>query len=270
MKNLLRQLFHHIYQRRTTCSIQHCLHIPIEIETPEALAVGLVSFASSHVNRFDLETLGQDVGIFRIGPGANFSLRRLACLSDYVRGPIWVLGPNTSSTSLAISIGVDDLAFLWGPTLIHDSMIKTEKGSIVPVNPSQICRENEIESHFTRKIPCGGQLHQKLFSPECRLLIGSDNFKEIQNCMLTVEGARDRVARDLQIPGAYPKAYASDGYTFSANSRKYATLTFGKTCKKRTGNAQRYHCGPVAIGVYRLRITPGRQCWFGLGVYRQC
>lgn len=69
----------------------------------KALAVGLVSFTRSHANRFDLETLDQDLGTLNIGPDANSSLRELACLAEYVRGPIWALGPNTSSAGLALS-----------------------------------------------------------------------------------------------------------------------------------------------------------------------
>lgn len=98
-----------------------------------ALAVGLVSFTTSHANRIDVETLNQALGTFEIGPGANFSLRRLVCLFRVCPRPC--LGPraNTSSADMALPIDVDDIAFLWDPISIHGSMIETEKGLIVPV-----------------------------------------------------------------------------------------------------------------------------------------
>lgn len=54
----------------------------------KALALGLVSFAVSHVNRFDVETFRKEIGTFNMGSGATFALRELACLGDFVCGPV--------------------------------------------------------------------------------------------------------------------------------------------------------------------------------------
>lgn len=140
----------------------------------KALAVGLVSSATTHANRFDIDILEQDLRTFKISRDINFFLRGLACLSDYVRGPVWVLGRNKSSVAMALSIGVDDVAFLWGPIAIHENMIETEKGLIIPIERSSICREDEVECHFTRQKP--SHLHEKCLSAESRLLIGSRAF----------------------------------------------------------------------------------------------
>lgn len=174
----------------------------------KALAVGLVSFTRSHANRFDLETLDQDLGTLNIGPDANSSLRELACLAGYIRGPIWVLGPNTSSAGLALSISVNDLAFLWGSISVQESMIETEEGLIVPVKPSPICRENENRMSFHAQNPPPPL--PKPLSPECRVLIGSHAFEENPNCVATGERAEEQMAHELANPRYVSLGYAPD------------------------------------------------------------
>lgn len=137
----------------------------------KALAVGLVSFTVSHANRFDMDILEQDLKTFKISQDVNFSLCGMVCLSDYVRGPVWVLGHNKLSVVTALSISVDDIAFLWGPIAIHENLIETEKGLIVPVEQSSICQEDEVECHFMCQMP--SHLHEKCLSAESRLLITS-------------------------------------------------------------------------------------------------
>ena len=154
-------------------------------------------------------------------------------LREYVWGLVWVLGPNQSSVSMAISIGVDGIVFLWGPISLHRNFIETEKGLIVPVEPSTICRQGEIECHFTNQTPCN--LHEEPLSPESRLLISSRALRENPNCGTTVQDAERCVADALQPPGTYRAAYVPDGITASITAGRYATMTIGKTWKKREG-----------------------------------
>lgn len=130
----------------------------------KALALGLVA------NRFDVEMFLTEIGNFNVGSGATFPFRDLACLGNFVCGPVWVLGRNTSTAKLKVSMDVDDLGFLWGPIWLGDSVIRTERGFIVAVEPSDTCKEEETECHFVIEVP---RRHiPKPFSAKSRILIG--------------------------------------------------------------------------------------------------
>lgn len=141
----------------------------------KALALGLVSFSVSHVNRFDTELLEIPVHGFDIGPGTAFRLRSLACLRDSC-GPAWVLGSATSTAELKLSIDVNDFNFIWGPMWLIDSAIRTRKGGfIMAVGDVQ---EREIECHMLREL-----LPSRVptsFTPSTRLLIAAIQASTIQ------------------------------------------------------------------------------------------
>lgn len=211
----------------------------------KALALGLVSFTVSHVNRFDVETFRKEIGTFNVGSGATFALRELACLGDFVCGPFWVLGRNTSTAKLKISMDVDDFSFLWGPNWLVDSMIRTERGFVVAVEPSDPCKKEEIECYFGTEIP---RCHiRKTLSATSRILIGSNHhiYTVNRDCPTTVESVEDRVASELQLLGTSASGYDSDGYTLGANAGKNATATQQELEKEARPNPEGCTVEPI-------------------------
>lgn len=134
---------------------------------------------------------------------------------------------------------VDDFSFLWGPIWLVDSMIRTERGFIVAVEPSNTCKKEEIECHFGTEIP---RCHiRKTLSATSRILIGSNHhiYTVNRDCPTIVESVEDWVASELQLLGTSASGYDSGGYTLGANAGKYATATLNKSWKKRPGRTQK-------------------------------
>lgn len=106
----------------------------------------------SHANRFDRDISNKTIQKFKIGSGLNFSLRQLSSLQDYLGGPVWIMGKNQSA-QMGLSINAEDFTVLWGPVWIYGSFIQTERGYLVPVEPSGICTGEDIECRWTKQPP---------------------------------------------------------------------------------------------------------------------
>ena len=131
-----------------------------------ALSIGLVSFTTSHGDRFDIDLFNKSMKKIPIGHGLSFSLQELTCVGEFLGSPAWVLGKDspeyTQNRHMKLSMTIYDFAELWGPIWTvgdnpHGSpMIRSERGFIVPTmaghdqNPSSeiILRRVEIECHW--------------------------------------------------------------------------------------------------------------------------
>ncbi|KAJ5634279.1 hypothetical protein N7528_002121 [Penicillium herquei] len=148
--------------------------------------IGLLSFSGSHVCRFDESVWGQEIDEIHVGAGLSFRRRELACLRNFIGGPIWVLGKSEQSMQpahrLKISLLVQDLQDLWGPAWLvgrtpeEGKVIRTERGYIVPVpKDQQHARFTEIECHWTESLKGLPENNDPiLFNSTSRILIGTD------------------------------------------------------------------------------------------------
>ncbi|KAJ6028342.1 hypothetical protein N7540_003918 [Penicillium herquei] len=148
-------------------------------------AIGLLSFSGSHVCRFDMNIWDQDVAEIPVGAGLSFRRRELACLKDFIGGPIWVLGKSglrMEQAPLKISLLVQDLQELWGPVWLmgqspdEGKVIRTERGYIIPIPPDQQCIQSpEIECHWTESLEELSQSSDPvLLNTTSRILIGTN------------------------------------------------------------------------------------------------
>lgn len=131
-----------------------------------------------------------------VGRGFAFSLRRLACLEKFIRGPMWVLGSVELASPperMAVSLTVQDFNILWGPmwmqggTSEQGRILRAEGGYIIPLPP----KENhdisqEIKCHWvsdedTQSFPLvQGDEGFVLLHNTSQVLIGADNTSEIK------------------------------------------------------------------------------------------
>jgi hypothetical protein len=161
------------------------------------LIVGIVSYSGSHLHRFDETYLeGNWAGFIFPYPCGNGGIllkqQNLACLGDFVGGPVWTFqrvpeNPDllALTPSLHISTYLDDLRDLWGPAYTipakanpeHIRQINVERGVIVVTRyiPANIIKHNdvEIECHWYswKEFATSGQF-RFTFHPMQRLLIG--------------------------------------------------------------------------------------------------
>jgi hypothetical protein len=163
------------------------------------LAIGLASYAGSHVNQFDNTAYYKPVECFQLPGGFNFKKRPLSCLSEFIGGPAWILErPGPTPENYIISITAVDFANLWGPVKIGmgvhitDRPIYTERGVITYDNTSlgrDIAKPGEMVSHWQKTIdyqpkspqhvslePSASNLAEEIGSGlDMKLLIGMNN-----------------------------------------------------------------------------------------------
>lgn len=118
----------------------------------KVLSVGLISFAGSHVCRFDINLRDESVETIPVRFGLKFTLRKLACLDEFIGGLAWILGKHDSTaspeTGIKVSLTVQDFKQLWGPiwllggTPFEAPAIKTEMGFINPLSDQH---QNDIQ-----------------------------------------------------------------------------------------------------------------------------
>lgn len=206
------------------------------------LVLGLISFSGSHVCRFDLNVWGISMKTIDIGDGYKFTLRDLACMDEFIGGPAWVLVKErhiTDVPKLKVSLTLKQFADLWGPVwFIKDELklapiVRTERGFIVPL-PHEQCEEKrweEIECHWTTSLPSStyaelASQQELQLSETSQLLIGSDiseksRFQVNTECHSQINIIEQRIANQLQIPGAAAAHYVRDGYEIGLTGGQY-------------------------------------------------
>lgn len=163
----------------------------------KVLSFGLVSFSVSHACRFDMDIFNEVIGTFQVGKERTLSLRNLACLQDFIGGPVWVLGRNESAQELKLSINVEEFDLLWGPVWSVGPVVEVRGGYIIAVDPSETCAQGEMECHWQKDItkvdtaPC--------FSLTSQMLIGSETsmFDINQSCVTDIQTHQQSIAQDL-------------------------------------------------------------------------
>lgn len=219
----------------------------------KALRVGLLSFSGSHVCRFDMNITGQPMENIPVGLGYGFSLRKLACLDNFIGGPAWILGKmdsHTPSREMRLSLTVQDLQELWGPVwFLGDSpdksqIIRTERGYVVPL-PEQSPTAHGIECHWTKELPQSlmSQEHRPILESTSRILIGTDSTKfgltVNHKCELDISLVQQQIACQLQLPGASRPRFIDDGYEVSLTGGKWITPGLTKKWKPMPARTQK-------------------------------
>lgn len=85
------------------------------------------------------------------GSGLNFSLRKLSSVQDYLSEQVWVLDKTQSAQNLGLSINVEGFTVLWGLFCVYESFIETERGYLVPAEPSGVRTGEEIKCRWTKQ-----------------------------------------------------------------------------------------------------------------------
>lgn len=222
------------------------------------LSIGLVSFSGSHVCRFDINFRGEPVETIPVGCGLKFTLRKPACLDDFIGGPAWILGKHdptpSPATGIKVSLAVQDFNQLWGPiwllggTPLQAPVIKTERGFIIPLsdqNQGEIQHSDlpyEVECHWTKQPPqtlTSNKLQQNpLLNNTTRILIGTTsdagNFKFAVNdeCRSQIDSIQQRIASQLEFPGACKAHYVRDGWTMNFGGGQHVTGGISRSWKR--------------------------------------
>lgn len=209
------------------------------------LPLGLVSFSGSHVCLFSQNLWDQDMVDIPVNLEYSFSLRQLACLKGFVGGPAWVLGRNdgrkNKGQGLKVSLLVQDLQELWGPVWLvggtagKGSMIRTERGFIVPVPREEQPDSSlgEIECHWAEDIPDHiRQTNPIRLTSMSRILIGTETIQIVTRVGLTynpfceseIWQIEERVHKQLQYSGTWNEFYTREGYDVQLTGGQYVTV----------------------------------------------
>ncbi|KAJ6043281.1 hypothetical protein N7460_004636 [Penicillium canescens] len=217
-----------------------------------ALLVGLVSFSGSHVCRFDLNLWKETRNEISVGQEYYFTLRKLACLKDFIGGPAWVLGKSRATSEqrgLKISLTVQDLQELWGPvwlvggTTDEGLILQTETGYIVPLphKEQSDTASGEIECHWTRQFP--EHIHcdkTTLLSSTSRILIGTDSITAAgltvnHRCQSKIDCLQAHIRHQLQPSGTHDAYYTPDGFDLQITGGQYINGGIIKKYKRIPG-----------------------------------
>ncbi len=139
-------------------ALSHCDTISL------VLMMGLTAYAGSHVSPFDRSQLHHCINRFEIESMPNLVLhrRKLACLAEFIGGPVWVferLSEGSGAQPLALSTDALDLADLWGPiwsvpasTPQYTEQLDTERGVICATHQGtpwlSRCVAGEVQCHW--------------------------------------------------------------------------------------------------------------------------
>ncbi|WPG98576.1 Hypothetical protein R9X50_00136800 [Acrodontium crateriforme] len=184
------------------------------------LALATVSYAGSHCHDIgqivwssSLDYITFDNAYTRSGKNLQFYRRPLACLKDFVGGPVWVFGSRDSTESL-LSTTITQFSDLWGPLIAIPSnegfkellMIQSEAGVLFQTKDSALARSQAKDEVLIHWISCepprkarklldkikisskkGEKLPTKLipFSANARLLIGHPPPPSGASCTVT-------------------------------------------------------------------------------------
>lgn len=123
------------------------------------LLLGISAYAGSHSSLFAEELFGLPLTDFRLSrPSGDifFSLMDLACMHDFIGGPIWVFTEEsrlTHTEKLCVSMYTTDLDDLWGPAYFRSKngsdqveLIEIERGAIVKIRDSS--QHDEVVCHY--------------------------------------------------------------------------------------------------------------------------
>ncbi|KAL4942536.1 hypothetical protein BDV06DRAFT_211741 [Aspergillus oleicola] len=168
------------------------------------LCTGLVSFAGSHVCRFDINIWKQPMQEISVGFGYTFSLRQLACLDKFIGGPAWILGksePQLEQRAIKISLEVGDFQELWGPIWLLGG--------------------------YPEKEPI-------LLSSTSRILVGTEEIGLDVNhaCKTPISLIQQRIAHQLQFSGTCKAQYITDGFEVQLTGGQYFTVALARKYKR--------------------------------------
>ncbi|KAL4922952.1 uncharacterized protein BDV17DRAFT_38524 [Aspergillus undulatus] len=219
-----------------------------------ALPLGIVSFAGSHTCAFDVNSWGQEINDISVGFGYNFSRRQLACLNEFIGGPVWVLSSAkrmTDSPGMMVCLTVKEFQQLWGPVWIVGgtetmaSMIRTERGYIIPVSRDKqtVNLPNGVFCHWTKDLPGSflqdESLKGRIFTDtESRLVIGLDEDEHGKGitvntkCRADINLIQRQIAGELKLPGTCKSHYIGEGYEVNITGGYQANLGLTKKWKR--------------------------------------
>ncbi|KAL2807689.1 hypothetical protein BJX63DRAFT_63825 [Aspergillus granulosus] len=201
------------------------------------LSLSIVSFSGSHVCPFDVSSWDRELASIPVGLGYSFARRRLACMSEFVGGPVWTLGEvarTQDDPGLMLSMNIQDLQQLWGPIWMVGGteeaapIIRTERGYLTPLLVSDHISylPTEIVCHWAKDLPepyLPGQPVQNrvMIDKSSQLLIGVDEGKknwEIiinERCKADINVIQQQIISELRFPGTCKAYYVGEGYEVS-------------------------------------------------------
>lgn len=188
------------------------------------LSLAVVSYSGSHCSDLGQRIFGSQLMAIEFR-GINapdqfyFRRRQLACLDDFIGGPVWVFGNRRLAGKARISISIKQFSDLWGPLYAVPSYpglfgeliaLHTDGGILycsqegdwrskplgaesvmhwVKVSPIRRQREQQAQSGQNLLVSCGNEerLPDKLnaFPPSDRLLIGQPTLSTSGSATMT-------------------------------------------------------------------------------------
>lgn len=194
-----------------------------------------------------------------MGLGYSFRPRRLACLEDFIGGPIWVLGESQETSEshqerLKLSLTVNDLQELWGPVWFvggkedEGPIIRTARGYIVPLPRSEQPdpQLEEIECHWIRNIEeyAFEDAEPLLLNSSARILVGTPTREATalsvnDNCGSKISDIQASIWEHLKIPGTCKAYYYGDGYEVQLTGGQFVNGGIVKKYKEYPGRKMR-------------------------------
>ncbi|RMJ28580.1 hypothetical protein PHISP_00540 [Aspergillus sp. HF37] len=181
-----------------------------------------------------------------VGLEYSFKPRELACLTDFIGGPAWVLGRTETQTEkrrLKVSLIVQDLQELWGPVWIvggtadEGRVIRTERGYIIPLprEEQSDASLDEIECHWAKEIPDYiTQNEPILLRSTSRILIGTESVGLTPNhaCESQIHEIQQQIHHELQFSGTCNEYNTVEGHEVQLTGGQYVNLTLVKRYKR--------------------------------------
>ncbi|KAJ5287956.1 hypothetical protein N7478_003642 [Penicillium angulare] len=248
------------------------------------LSIGLVSFSGSHVCRFDENLWNSKMDKISVGYGYSFTPRPLACLKNFIGGPIWILGadePNADSREMKISLTVEDLQELWGPIEIVGGapglspILRTETGYIIPLRRQDQSDPSlrEIECHWQKHIPdyiINLQERPILLNSSSQILIGTDSLNPTGltlnlNCSLEIKKLQSRIISQLKYYDTHKAHNTFDGIDLQATGG--FNFSFGPVIKFKRNPMRKWKTTIIyECKSQKIKLKPLLNLYVGLEV----
>lgn len=222
------------------------------------LALGLSSYAGSHASDMLTHQKGLiDQKCLRIGREAwgtciDFTQTKLACLSEFVGGPVWTFSStrlenscrNISDGTLVITTKI--LADLWGPVTIlyassDESLIaalRVERGTIIATaseeNDSVKCHWFEWGAKLPKLVPFRATSVMVIGMNHTSVLNTSGDFIVTPDC----PGRWRHIGCNITL-GCYPDHWELDSIGYSIGFSKIFTAGLTATHKKMPGRSRK-------------------------------
>ncbi|KAJ5093019.1 hypothetical protein N7456_008880 [Penicillium angulare] len=248
------------------------------------LSIGLVSFSGSHVCRFDENLWDSKMDKIPVGYGYSFTPRPLACLKNFIGGPIWILGaddPKANSKEMKISLTVEDLQELWGPIEMVGGapglspILRTETGYIVPLRRQDQSDPSlrEIECHWQMQIPdyiINLQERPILLNSSSQILIGTDSLNPTGltpnlNCSLEIKRLQSSIISQLKYYDTRKAHNTFDGIDLQATGG--FNFSFGPVIKYKRNPMRKWKTTIIyECKSQKIKLKPLLNLYVGLEV----